>query len=62
MNTKDTYFGTTTYSNLKVDGILYNVIVSNHHGNQSPNLTDSFDWTFGPSICHWNHGLKGEKL
>ncbi|KAG0146650.1 hypothetical protein CROQUDRAFT_62650 [Cronartium quercuum f. sp. fusiforme G11] len=62
MNTKDTYFGATTYSDLTVDGILYNVIVSNHHGNQSPNITDGLDRTFGPSICYFNRGPKGEKL
>lgn len=28
MNTKDTYYGGSTYSDLTVDGLLYNYIVS----------------------------------
>lgn len=63
-NTKDTYFGGPTYSDLIVDGIVYNYIgeyscretdpfinratVSNHHGDGTPNITDGFDRTFGP--------------
>lgn len=35
MNTKDTYFGGPTHSDLTVDGIVYNYISSNHHGNQT---------------------------
>lgn len=35
MNTKDTYFGGPTHSDLTVDGILYNYISSNHHGDQT---------------------------
>lgn len=59
MNTKDTYFGGPTWSDLVVDGILYNYIVSNHHGNQAPNITDGFDRTFGPSYYHFNRGEAG---
>jgi len=33
MNSKDTYFGGPLQSDLTVDGIVYNYIVSNHHGN-----------------------------
>jgi hypothetical protein len=35
MNTRDTYFGGPTHSDLTVDGILYNYISSNHHGDQT---------------------------
>lgn len=35
MSTKDTYFGGPTHSDLTVDGILYNYISSNHHGDQT---------------------------
>ncbi|ETS82581.1 Rhamnogalacturonate lyase B [Pestalotiopsis fici W106-1] len=35
MNTKDTYFGGPLHSDLMVDGIVYNYIVSNHHGDQT---------------------------
>ncbi|KUI72069.1 Rhamnogalacturonate lyase B [Cytospora mali] len=59
MNTKDTYFGGPTWSDLVVDGIVYNYIVSNHHGNQAPNITDGFDRTFGPSYFHFNRGEPG---
>lgn len=47
-NTKDTYFGGPLHSDLIVDGIVYNYIVSNHHGDGTPNITDGFDRTFGP--------------
>lgn len=33
MNTKDTYFNGPTHSDLTVDGIVYNYMISNHHGN-----------------------------
>ncbi|ROW02491.1 hypothetical protein VMCG_06068 [Cytospora schulzeri] len=59
MNTKDTYFGGPTWSDLVVDGIVYNYIISNHHGNQAPNITDGFDRTFGPSYYHFNRGESG---
>lgn len=48
MNTIDTYFGGPLHSDLTVDEIVYNYIVSNHHGDQTPNITDGFDRTFGP--------------
>lgn len=56
MNTKDTYFGGPTWSDLTVDGIVYNYIVSNHHGDQAPNMTAGFDRTFGPFYYHFNRG------
>lgn len=56
MNTKDTYFGGPTWSDLVVDGIVYNYIISNHHGDQAPNMTSGFDRTFGPSYYHFNRG------
>lgn len=59
MNTKDTYFGGPTWSDLVVDGIVYNYITSNHHGNQAPNITHGFDRTFGPSYYHFNHAARG---
>lgn len=59
MNTKDTYFGGPTWSDLAVDGIVYNYITSNHHGDQAPNITNGFDRTFGPSYYHFNHADNG---
>lgn len=55
-NTKDTFWGGPTYSDLVVDGLLYNIIVSNHHGDKTPNITNGFDRTWGPSIYHFNQG------
>ncbi|KAI1881197.1 hypothetical protein JX265_000023 [Neoarthrinium moseri] len=55
MNTKDTYFGGPLHSDLMVDGIVYNYIVSNHHGDQTPNITHGFDRTFGPQYYYFNH-------
>ena len=52
MNTRDTYFNGPKNSDLVVDGILYNYIVSNHHGNGTPNITNGFDRTFGPQYHH----------
>lgn len=56
MNTKDTYFGGPLFSDLTTDGIVYNYIASNHHGNQTPNITHGFDRTFGPYYYHFNKG------
>jgi rhamnogalacturonan endolyase len=50
MNTKDTYFNGPTHSDLTVDGIVYNYLISNHHGNGVPELVNGFDRTFGP-VC-----------
>lgn len=62
MNSRDTYFGGPTHSDLTVDGIVYNYIVSNHHGAQTPNITDGFDRTFGPGFYYFNRGLPGTSL
>ncbi|KAI0152972.1 polysaccharide lyase family 4 protein [Xylariaceae sp. FL1272] len=59
MNTKDTYFGGPIHSDLVVDGIVYNYIVSNHHGDGTPNITHGFDRTFGPFYFHFNSGPVG---
>ncbi|KAK7998447.1 type I polyketide synthase [Apiospora arundinis] len=62
MNTKDTYFGGPVHSDLVVDGILYNYMVSNHHGDNTPNITHGFDRTFGPQYFHFNKGPAGSPM
>ncbi|KAI1630963.1 rhamnogalacturonate lyase [Biscogniauxia mediterranea] len=62
MNTKETYFGGPLHSDLMVDGIVYNYIVSNHHGDQTPNITNGFDRTFGPHYYYFNHFPEGADL
>ncbi|KAK8050849.1 Rhamnogalacturonate lyase B [Apiospora rasikravindrae] len=62
MNTKDTYFGGPIHSDLVVDGILYNYMVSNHHGDGTPNITHGFDRTFGPQYFHFNKGPAGASI
>ena len=59
MNTKDTYFGGPIHSDLAVDGIVYNYIVSNHHGDGTPDITNGMDRTFGPQYYHFNRGPVG---
>ncbi|KAJ5100105.1 Glycoside hydrolase-type carbohydrate-binding [Penicillium argentinense] len=56
MNTKDTYYGGPLHSDLTVDGIVYNYLVSNHHGEGTPNITNGFDRTFGPQYYFFNGG------
>ncbi|KAL1960141.1 hypothetical protein VTO42DRAFT_8684 [Malbranchea cinnamomea] len=56
MNTKDTYFGGPLHSDLTVDGIVYNYMVSNHHGAGTPNMTDGYDRTMGPYYYYFNKG------
>ncbi|KAJ5509906.1 Glycoside hydrolase-type carbohydrate-binding [Penicillium expansum] len=51
MNTKG-----PLHSDLTVDGIVYNYIVSNHHGEGTPNITNGFDRTFGPQFYLFNGG------
>lgn len=41
---------------MTVDGIVYNYIVSNHHGEGTPNITNGFDRTFGPQYYLFNGG------
>ncbi|KAF2757802.1 rhamnogalacturonan lyase [Pseudovirgaria hyperparasitica] len=62
MNTRDTYFGGPLHSDLTVDGIVYNYISSNHHGDQTPKITHGFDRTFGPSFLHFNTNITGTPL
>lgn len=62
MNTKDTYFNGPTHSDLTVDGIVYNYMISNHHGNGVPELVNGFDRTFGPQFYYFNKGPKGTSL
>ncbi|KAI5919859.1 rhamnogalacturonate lyase [Camillea tinctor] len=62
MNSKETYFGGPLHSDLMVDGIVYNYIVSNHHGDQTPNITNGFDRTFGPHYYYFNHFPEGADL
>jgi rhamnogalacturonan endolyase len=59
INTKDTYYGGPIYSDLVVDGIIYNYLVSNHYGARTPNITNGFDRTFGPQYYHFNRGPAG---
>jgi rhamnogalacturonan endolyase len=61
-NTVETYFDGPTHSDLVVDGIVYNYMVSNHHGDGTPNITDGFDRTFGPQYFHFNKGARGTPL
>lgn len=37
-------------------------MMSNHHGNTSPNITNGYDRTFGPSIYHFNKGPAGQSV
>ncbi|KAI1244319.1 hypothetical protein MGN70_014190 [Eutypa lata] len=62
MNTRETYFGGPLHSDLVVDGIVYDYMVSNHHGDQTPNITNGFDRTFGPRYFHFNHFPAGTDL
>jgi rhamnogalacturonan endolyase len=61
-NTVETYFGGPLHSDLVVDGIVYNYISSNHHGDQTPNITNGFDRTFGPQYYHFNSGGSLDEL
>ncbi|KAH9865143.1 hypothetical protein IAQ61_009090 [Plenodomus lingam] len=61
-NTVDTYYNGPVHSDLVVDGIVYNYMVSNHHGNQVPNITNGFDRTFGPQYYHFNKGGSLDQL
>jgi rhamnogalacturonan endolyase len=39
-----------------VDGIVYNYLVSGHHGAPVPNITHGFDRTWGPQYYYFNKG------
>ncbi|KAF2766955.1 rhamnogalacturonate lyase [Teratosphaeria nubilosa] len=62
MNTKETYFGGPLHSDLTVDGIIYNYIISNHHGDQTPNITNGLDYLAGPQFYYFNRGPPNAKL
>ncbi|VUC36280.1 unnamed protein product [Clonostachys rosea] len=62
LNTKESYYGGPLHSDLVVDGIVYNYIVSGHHGAPVPNITHGFDRTFGPQFYHFNKGDSGTSL
>ena len=62
MNTIDTYYGGPIHSDLTVDGIVYNYLVSNHHGDGVPNITAGFERTFGPQYYHFNKAPSGTSM
>ncbi|KAF4341179.1 rhamnogalacturonate lyase C [Fusarium beomiforme] len=55
-NTRETYYGGPLHSDLVVDGIVYNYLVSGHHGAPMPNITHGFDRTWGPQFYYFNKG------
>ncbi|KAK5789018.1 hypothetical protein VI817_008142 [Penicillium citrinum] len=57
MNTKG-----PIHSDLTVDGIVYNYLVSNHHGEGTPNITHGFDRTFGPQFYLFNGGKGSDTI
>ncbi|KAL3464629.1 rhamnogalacturonate lyase B [Aspergillus heterothallicus] len=61
-NTVETYYGGPLHSDLVVDGIVYNYMVSGHHGAAVPNITHGFDRTWGPQYYHFNRGAPGTSL
>ncbi|KAI5295949.1 hypothetical protein KEM55_005974 [Ascosphaera atra] len=62
MHNKETYYQGPLHSDLTVDGIVYNYIISGHHGATSPNVTDGFDRTWGPFYYYFNKGAKGTSM
>ncbi|KAF9894931.1 hypothetical protein FE257_004553 [Aspergillus nanangensis] len=61
-NTRETYYGGPLHSDLVVDGIVYNYLVSGHYGAPMPNLTHGFDRTWGPQFYYFNRGDPGTTL
>ena len=61
-NTRETYYGGPLHSDLVVDGIVYNYLVSSHYGAPTPNITHGFDRTWGPQFYHFNKGDKDTTL
>ncbi|KAL2862615.1 galactose mutarotase-like domain-containing protein [Aspergillus lucknowensis] len=55
-NSRETYYGGPLHSDLVVDGIVYNYMVSGHHGAPVPNITHGFDRTWGPQFYYFNRG------
>ncbi|KAF5025733.1 hypothetical protein F66182_2200 [Fusarium sp. NRRL 66182] len=61
-NTRETYYGGPLHSDLVVDGIVYNYMVSGHHGAPMPNITHGFDRTWGPQFYYFNKGDRDSTL
>jgi rhamnogalacturonan endolyase len=61
-NTVETYYNGPVHSDLVADGIVYKYMVSNHHDDQTPNITDGFDRTFGPQYFYFNKGGSLDEL
>ncbi|KAH7118540.1 family 4 polysaccharide lyase [Dactylonectria estremocensis] len=61
-NTRETYYGGPLHSDLVVDGIVYNYMVSGHHGAPMPNITHGFDRTWGPQFYYFNKGTPSTTL
>ncbi|TDZ20599.1 putative rhamnogalacturonate lyase C [Colletotrichum sidae] len=61
-NTRETYYGGPLHSDLVVDGIVYNYMVSGHHGAPMPNITHGFDRTWGPQYYYFNKGAPGASI
>ncbi|KAK6519079.1 hypothetical protein TWF281_003767 [Arthrobotrys megalospora] len=62
MNTRDTYFNGPIHSDLTVDGIVYNYLVSNHHGDGIPVMSAGFERTFGPQYYYFNKGKPTDNI
>lgn len=61
-NTRETYYGGPLHSDLVVDGIVYNYMVSGHMGAPMPNITHGFDRTWGPQFYYFNKGDESTTL
>ncbi|KAL2112293.1 hypothetical protein VUR80DRAFT_7980 [Thermomyces stellatus] len=61
-NTRETYYGGPLHSDLVVDGIVYNYMVSGHMGAPMPNITHGFDRTWGPQFYYFNRGDRDTTL
>ncbi|KAM0332556.1 hypothetical protein ACHAQA_002840 [Verticillium albo-atrum] len=61
-NTVETYYGGPLHSDIMVDNIVYNYIISSHHGARTPMLNNGFDRTYGPQYYHFNKDGSMEEL
>ncbi|KAI8804405.1 rhamnogalacturonan lyase [Cladochytrium replicatum] len=61
LNTKDTYFGGPTRSDLAVDGSIYNKYSTTHYGGRTPKQYQGWERTWGPQFLYFNSG-KGKSL
>ncbi|TRX91924.1 hypothetical protein FHL15_007243 [Xylaria flabelliformis] len=61
-NTRETYYGGPLHTDLVVDGIVYNYLVSGHYGAPVPNMTTGFDRTWGPQYYYFNKGTPNTTL